>query len=794
MSARCQTRIASARPGRSGPGASIACAARQARIGLGRRRRRALATAVGIALAAAMLSAAVVVSFGLGSGFGRAASRAGLADIIARFDPEPASAVAARVRSLPDLARFALRYEATNVAVRFGSHQSDGAVAEVLDDPGSRQGYAVVSGHNLGRVGGDVLVQKGLADAWGIHVGDRLQVAGLGPQRVVGLAEGPDDVAYPLGAPRIYLSRPALEARYGFQPDPRVNLVEIWLRRPRYLEQVLSAARWVSYGLRNLQFVTRSGVRVLLSQAAGIVIDLLVALSLIALLTAGVLLSASARAEVARRLAALGVRRAVGETRAQVTATQALEGLAVSLPAATLGVAAGGFATYAPTARLLTLLNEPPPGASLVPVLAAAWLLGVLLPAAGAAWPAWRAAREPAVRLLRGGDLSSTRGARPLRARLSRLRQAPGGAVSARGAGLALLGARLLGARRARLAATTVTLGISVAFVLLMLALASELGALESDPNALGRRYQLTASLPASDVSAVRRIPGVAAVAPRYEVQAADSFALGQTIDVIAYPGDQATFESPPMLSGRPLSGSHQAEVGLGLAQALGLSPGAELALALPGGSELRLRVSGVISSLDQEGRVAYVPASALLAEDPSAPEQLAIVLRPGASAAAVSAALARMGGEPTGAGGTSSRDAPLVAVLRAILRAVAVVDGLVCLYALIQACALTVFERRPALAVMRACGGGPQALARTLGGAAGMLVVPAAVLGVALERWVFGPAMSNLAEGYASLPLAAGPGQIAAVLAGLALAAALAVAWVTRSGGGEPVAEGLAA
>ena len=72
----------------------------------------------------------------------------------------------------------------------------------------------------------------------------------------------------------------------------------------------------------------------------------------------------------------------------------------------------------------------------------------------------------------------------------------------------------------------------------------------------------------------------------------------------------------------------------------------------------------------------------------------------------------------------------PLVDVLRAILRAVAIVDGLVCLYALIQACALTVQERRRTVAVLRACGAGARAVRRLLVGAVLALVVPAAVSG----------------------------------------------------------------
>ena len=66
------------------------------------------------------------------------------------------------------------------------------------------------------------------------------------------------------------------------------------------------------------------------------------------------------------------------------------------------------------------------------------------------------------------------------------------------------------------------------------------------------------------------------------------------TIDVIAYPGDHTAFEAPALVSGRRLRGSRQAEVGSGLADALGLAPGSTLALALPSGSELRLRVAGI--------------------------------------------------------------------------------------------------------------------------------------------------------------------------------------------------------
>jgi hypothetical protein len=471
----------------------------------------------------------------------------------------------------------------------------------------------------------------------------------------------------------------------------------------------------------------------------------------------------------------------VGASRGHLAAVQALEALFVAAPAATLGAAAGVLATYGPTSRLLVMLNEPAPGTALLPALALAWAGTIAIPVAAAAWPAWRAAGRPPVALLRGAELAPARG-----------RGRRGDRPWIPRAGLTVLGARLAGARRTRLIATAATLGFSTAFVLLMLALASSLSSLETDPGALGKRYQLTTDAPPSSAAQVRRIPGVQAAAARYETEAVDSFSLGETIDVVAYPGDHTIFEAPPLVSGTRLRGGGQAEVGLGLSQALGLDPGSILAVELDNGRELRLHVAGVVSSLAHDGRVAYVPAAALLAADPGVAdsEQLAVRLKPGANAAAVSAAL---GPSATAATGAIARGVPLVAVLRSILRAVAIVDGLVCLYALIQACALTVQERRRTVSVVRAFGAGGPAVRRLLAGAVIALVVPAAILGVALERIVLGPALARLAASYVVLGLGASGAEIAAVVAGLALAGAVAVVWVARQATRESVIEGMA-
>ena len=450
-----------------------------------------------------------MIADGLGDGFARAARAADLPDVIVRFDPQSLArgsrAGSGRFRTSP---RSRLAQEFTNVDIGANGHSSGQGSAEVVG--AGRRGYAIVAGRDLSSRYGEVVVERGLAQAWGIPLGGTLYVRGLGPQRVVGFAEAPDNVGFPLAVPRFYLSEAALDARFGPDPNPQVNVAEIWLRDPRYLNEVLVQARTTSYGLRGLRFITRSGVRVLLDQAAGIVIDLLVALSLFALATG----RRDARRVGARRGAATAEDdrdqprgRRLPRPRGQGAGGRG--GRRSRSRPRRSGVLAGVLATVGPSDRLLTMLNEPPAGSGLIVPLAAGWMLSVSIPVLAAAWPAWRAAGRPPVALLQGAGLRG-------RAWIRRRR-----ALGAARAGLAALGARLVAARRGRLAATVLTLGTSAAFVLLLLALASALSVLETDPGALGKRYQLTSSVPAAEAGVARSVPGVQAAAARYEEQAA---------------------------------------------------------------------------------------------------------------------------------------------------------------------------------------------------------------------------------------------------------------------------------
>ena len=680
-------------------------AVRQAASRLRARRRRTLVAAAGVAAAGAMLGAAVTVAVELGSGFDRTARRAHLPDVIARFGPRARGAVDARLRGLPGLAARSYRLETTGAFLTARGHDTTSGVIEQLG-PGPR-GYALVAGRDPSGPG-EAVIDRGLADAWDLRMGETLDADVLGAVRIVGLAVSPDNVAYPLASvAHVYVARPTLA-----DPGAPVNMALLWLRSARALDPALTQAREVSYGVSNLRIVTRAGVRALVDRAAGIVIALLVGFSLVSLVAAGALLTASAQAEVQRRLPSLGVQRALGFSRAALTGQAALEGALVALPAGALGLAAGWALSTGATTRLLRSLNQLGAGGAL-----AGWL------------------------------------------------------------GLALAGMVAL---------------VAAAVVLLLLALASLLLRLENDPGAIGRRYQLTAQLPPARAAAVRHLPGVAAAAPRYEVQGADSFALGEPVNLVAFPGDHTRFEAPPLASGRRVRGDGEAEVGTGLAEALGVGVGGTLAVGLPSGREVRFRVVGTVRAVQDDGRLAYVRPARLLGADPYLDSSLAVRLKPGAGEGAVRRELSAMGAAPEAAGGATAHTAGFLGVLGHLLRVVAFLEGGVCLYLLVQTLSVTTLERRSTMATLRALGARRWSLALVLAGAAAAVAAPAALIGTALERLVLGPAVARLAAGYAPLELGSAPGATAVVWIGLLLISLLAALLAARRLEREPVIVGL--
>ncbi len=504
-------------------------------------------------------------------------------------------------------------------------------------------------------------------------------------------------------------------------------------------------------------------------------IALLIAFSLVAVGTAGVSLGATARADVQRRLASIGVMRAVGLSRASVAARYALDSLIVAVPAALLGLTAGALVAYGPSSRLLAILNELPPGASLLGPFAGSLALIVGIVVVATVWPAWRAAGQPPARTLRGGS------GLPVRSRGRRDGSGPAGPFG--------LGLKFARTRWGRTLTTALVVGAATSVILLMLALASFLQDLQNDPGAIGKRFQISARAAPGQVDEIGSLPGVAQASERYEIDGLDSYRLGETVNVVAYPGDHVDFEAPPLASGRRLESAGEAEVGQGLADSLGLEVGGTLAVQLPdAGREVRFTVVGIVRAIDNEGRIAYVKPDRLLAAGLSTDPTVAVKLDDGADVATVSDELRSIGADPQEATGTTTRDQAFLGVLASVLRVVAVVNGLICLFIFVQALAVTAAERRKSLAVLRAAGADRRTITLVLSGAAFAVMIVAIPLGIALERFLLGPLVSRLAAGYATPGLATPAVQVLIVVAALTVLALVAASRVSRHAERTPI------
>jgi ABC-type lipoprotein release transport system permease subunit len=128
-----------------------------------------------------------------------------------------------------------------------------------------------------------------------------------------------------------------------------------------------------------------------------------------------------------------------------------------------------------------------------------------------------------------------------------------------------------------------------------------------------------------------------------------------------------------------------------------------------------------------------------------------------------------------------AARSSGFIDVLVALLRTVAVLNALVCLYAIAQLLALTVQERRGGLATVRALGGGHRQLAAIVATAAAPVIVLAILVGVTAQRWLVGPAVARLAASYVSLTLEPSAAAVGLTALGLLVGTAVAVLWATR-------------
>ncbi len=242
-----------------------------------------------------------------------------------------------------------------------------------------------------------------------------------------------------------------------------------------------------------------------------------------------------------------------------------------------------------------------------------------------------------------------------------------------------------------------------------MLALASLLERLRDDPGTVGKRYQLTVALDPAVLAEVRATarawptPGA-----RYVVDAADSFRLGEPLRLVAYPGDHTRFEAPPLAEGRRLRGpgrgrgrpraGRRARAAARARRSRRSSRAAARCASASPASCARWRTTG--------GSPGCSPTGCSRADPDLEPAGRRPARRPAPTARAVTRGCEALGARARSrSAARHDRQRAFLAVLAAVLRGVGLAVGLVCLYALVQALAMTARERRGAVALLRACG-----------------------------------------------------------------------------------------
>jgi len=556
---------------------------------------------------------------------------------------------------------------------------------------------------------------------------------------------------------------------------------------------------------------------------------------------------------VGRRTRELALLRAVGLSRRQVRRMVLGEAAAVGLLGGVAGIAAGyGFAAVA--VRFLGDRAGSTPVVVRWPALLAPLAAAVAVTALSALAAARRAARTPPVAALRGDTAAPPRGIRR-RTIAGALVAVPGvavygwaavtdqideqvGLVGLGGAALCILAAvlgapalcrlplALLSAPLARLgptgrlaagnarrdprrtAATASALMISLSVVTGLAIFGhslerSTVAAVRRDVAAqlvvepAGRR---DAAIPQATVERLAAVPGVRAVAAlRYASLPVRAGPLGVRAPVtVTDPAALGPALRLTMVSGRVGDLADGVLVSSDLARRYGLSAGERLTVAWPRGGDGGYRITGTYEPSRLVSGV-LVPQSVALPrlEEPGAFTAF-VALDPGADQAAARAGLARaVAGRPGLV--VRSRAAYLEAELRGADRVLGRLYALLALAVVIgvlgvaNTLTLSVTERTRELGLLRALGLTSRQLRTLIRVESALIALVGGVLGIA-GGWLLGAMFQRAALRTGLLDAAVPVGQLAAALAGLAMAGVLAAAWPARRAARTDVLAAIAA
>lgn len=384
-----------------------------AQASLTRHRGRTILAVLGVAVAAAMLLDMVMLATGMRESFRELLLSRGFEIRLAPkgtlpFDTDATipgvSAIIATLRTNPDVREISPVLGAS-IHVLAGNRDVSGSVLGI--DPSVQGDYELLSGQDVAAsnfiVGNDHLLNQ-----LGAHIGDTLSVAiGYDPQTRTYSGQRKliltGRVKFIYGAndqSSAAVRRETLEAMGGQNHD-RASLFMIRVRKGADAERVRD---WIEKQLPNVTAISIATAIKQVDERLSYFRQLALILGAVSLFVGFLLVTTLVTVSVNERAGEIAVMRAIGVSRSHVVEQIVIEGVAISLAGAVLGLALGLV-----TARYLNTILSAFPGLPMAIDFflfqpRAAWSALGLLIASGigaGVYPAWRAASLPIAESLR---------------------------------------------------------------------------------------------------------------------------------------------------------------------------------------------------------------------------------------------------------------------------------------------------------------------------------------------------------------------------------------------------------
>jgi putative ABC transport system permease protein len=372
---------------------------------LRRRPAEALMVFLVIAAAATTLTVALALNGVTGKPYQQTRQATAGPDVVA-VGGTGLSAPAASLTTAPGVIAHSGPYPTVNSVIRFRGHTVD-VMAEGRDRaPASVDQPKVTQGSWIRP--GSAVIERGFADALGVHVGDNIRIGGR-PFRVAGIAVTAAVPAYPTSLCHIVCPFPVVIRGQGV---PNMGLV--WLTRPAVAGLAGSSAN-LAY-LLNLKLANPAQAPAFAAQHPATftwqsiqsAINALIGIEQVALGVGGWLLGLLALAGlgvlVARRMTEqskrVGLLKAVGATPATVAVVLLVEQLTLATGAAAAGLLAGWLIAPLFTGTGAGLLGAPGAPSISVPAVIIIAVIALAVAAVSSLVPAIRAARTSTVSAL----------------------------------------------------------------------------------------------------------------------------------------------------------------------------------------------------------------------------------------------------------------------------------------------------------------------------------------------------------------------------------------------------------